>query len=81
MRPELTLHTVKVEVSIGESGIWNEMQAHGETGIYEADSLSLSNTSKNNVNFRVTLGTETTQYELKTNGGNYATLQFVAPTL
>ena len=79
MRPELTLHTVKVEVSV--DGVWNEMQAHGETGIYGVDSVTLNNTEQNSVMFRVTLGDGSTDLqELKTNGDEYATLKFIAPT-
>ncbi len=82
-RPEHTLSSVTVDVSTDGGTTWETMQADGDnTGRFSIDSLSgISTSEQNTLSFRLMINDGTSEYEMKTNGGNYGTLKFTAPTL
>ena len=80
-RPEHTLSSVTVDVSTDGGTTWETMQADGDnTGRFSIASLSgLSTSEQDTLSFRLMINDGTTEYEMKTNGGNYGTLKFTAP--
>jgi len=82
IRPEHTLSSVTVAISTDGTN-WVTMQADGDnTGRFTTASLAnLSTNEQNTLSFRLKINDGSTEYEMKTNGGNYGILKFSAPTL
>lgn len=80
MRPDLSLASVMVEVSLDDGATWQSMTETANTGLFSiADLAGLDTAAQDTLSFKVTINDGSGDYVMTTAAGGYADLVFTAP--
>ena len=80
MRPDVSLASVTVEVSLDDGTTWQSMTETANTGLFStADLVGLDTAAQDTLSFKVTINDGISDYVMTTAAGGYADLVFTAP--
>ncbi len=80
MRPDVSLASVTVEVSLDDGTTWQGMTETVDTGLFSiAELVGLDTSAQDTLSFRVSINDGTADYVMTTAAGGHAELVFTAP--